>query len=124
MGTNRVPPFRWSLFERLYAWWAQRVDRSIGWSNLPRYTGAVVLAGVLALALVRAWLVASQRKSTVYVWPALVLVLLVTTSVTESYLLFEAGLMLFVMSVMAASRNRSWRQLLSAESPRSGPPLG
>ncbi|HET8957916.1 MAG TPA: exopolysaccharide production protein, partial [Microcella sp.] len=86
--------------------------------------GAVVLAGVLALALVRAWLVASQRKSTVYVWPALVLVLLVTTSVTESYLLFEAGLMLFVMSVMAASRNRSWRQLLSAESPRSGPPLG
>jgi len=75
--------------------------------------GAVVLGGVLALAVVRAWLVASQRKSTVYVWPALVLVLLITTSITESYLLFELGLLLLVMSVMAASRNRSWRQLLT-----------
>ncbi|WP_150129264.1 exopolysaccharide production protein [Microcella alkaliphila] len=79
--------------------------------------GAVVLGGVLALAVVRAWLVASQRKSTVYVWPALVLVLLITTSITESYLLFELGLMLLVLSVMAASRNRSWRQLLA---PRDG----
>lgn len=75
--------------------------------------GAVVLGGVLALAVVRSWLVASQRKSTVYVWPALVLVLLVTTSITESYLLFELGLLLLVASVMAASRNRSWRQLLT-----------
>lgn len=79
--------------------------------------GAVVLGGVLALAVVRGWLVASQRKSTVYVWPALVLVLLITTSITESYLLFELGLMLLVLSVMAASRNRSWRQLLA---PRDG----
>ena len=74
--------------------------------------GAVALGGVLALALVRSWLVASQRKSTVYVWPAIVLVLLITTSITESYLLFELGLFLLVVSVMAASRNRSWRQLL------------
>lgn len=79
--------------------------------------GGLVLAGVLALAVVRSWLVAAQRKSTVYVWPALVLVLLVTTSITESYLLFESGLMLLVLSVMAASRNRSWRQLLTAEPP-------
>lgn len=79
--------------------------------------GAVALGGVLALAVVRAWLVASQRKSTVYVWPALVLVLLITTSITESYLLFELGLLLLVLSVMAASRNRSWRQLLA---PRDG----
>ena len=75
--------------------------------------GGVVMVGVLTLAVARSWLVASQRKSTVYVWPALVLVLLVTTSITESYLLFEAGLMLLVLSVMAASRNRSWRQLLT-----------
>ncbi|MBR22845.1 MAG: exopolysaccharide biosynthesis protein, partial [Leifsonia sp.] len=44
-----------------------------------------------------------------YVWPALTLVLLATTSMTESYLLYEGGLLLFVTSAFAAARNRSWR---------------
>lgn len=71
--------------------------------------GLLVLVVALSLAFVRAWLVASERRSTVYVWPALTLVLLATTSMTESYLLYEGGLLLFVTSAFAAARNRSWR---------------
>ena len=71
--------------------------------------GLLVLIVALSLAFVRAWLVASERRSTVYVWPALTLVLLATTSMTESYLLYEGGLLLFVTSAFAAARNRSWR---------------
>jgi hypothetical protein len=41
-----VPPFRPSLAERLYAAWAARIDRTIGWWQLPRYTGALVLGGL------------------------------------------------------------------------------
>lgn len=71
--------------------------------------GIIVLIVTLGLAFVRAWLVATDRRSTVYVWPALTLVLLATVSMTESYLLYDAGLLLFVTSAFAAARNRSWR---------------
>jgi O-antigen ligase len=71
--------------------------------------GIIALLAALGLAFVRAWLVASERRSTVYVWPALTLVLLAATSATESYLLYEGGLLLFVTSAFAAARNRSWR---------------
>ncbi len=71
--------------------------------------GIVVLLAALGLAFIRAWFVATDRRSTVYVWPALTLVLLATVSMTESYLLYEGGLLLFVTSAFAAARNRSWR---------------
>jgi hypothetical protein len=71
--------------------------------------GIVVLLAALGLAFTRAWFVAADRRSTVYVWPALTLVLLATVSMTESYLLYEGGLLLFVTSAFAAARNRSWR---------------
>ena len=71
--------------------------------------GFITLLAAFGLAFVRAWLVATDRRSTVYVWPALTLVLLATVSMTESYLLFEGGLLLFVTSAFAAARNRSWR---------------
>ncbi len=71
--------------------------------------GILTLLAALGLAFARAWLVAADRRSTVYVWPALTLVLLAVTSMTESYLLYEGGLLLFVTSAFAAARNRSWR---------------
>jgi hypothetical protein len=46
MGTGSVPPFRPSLFLRLYEWLAHRIDLSNGWDRLPRYTGALVLGGL------------------------------------------------------------------------------
>ncbi len=71
--------------------------------------GLLLLLATLSLAFIRAWTVAADRRSTVYVWPALTLVLLAAVSLTESYLLFEGGLLLFVTSAFAAARNRSWR---------------
>lgn len=75
--------------------------------------GVVVLLTALVLAFARAWLLASERRSSVHVWPALTLVLLIATSVTESYLLFEGGLLLFVLCAMIAARGRSWRTRLA-----------
>jgi hypothetical protein len=46
MPASTVPPFRPTLAERLYAAWAERIDRTIGWARLPRYTGALVLGGL------------------------------------------------------------------------------
>ena len=37
-----VPPFRPSLFERVLAVVAERIDRSTGWSKLPTLTGLLV----------------------------------------------------------------------------------
>lgn len=73
------------------------------------FIGLGLLVIALGLAFVRAWLVATERRSTVHVWPALVLVLLATTSMTESYLLIEGGFMLFVIAALVAARERSWR---------------
>jgi hypothetical protein len=46
MAANRIPPFRPSLAQRLFAAWAARLDRTLGWFRLPRYTGAGVLLGL------------------------------------------------------------------------------
>lgn len=73
------------------------------------FIGLGLLLVALGLAFVRAWLVATERRSTVHVWPALTLVLLATTSMTESYLLVEGGFMLFVIAALVAARERSWR---------------
>jgi exopolysaccharide production protein ExoQ len=73
--------------------------------------GVALLAGALGLGFVRAWLVASEARSTVNVWPALVLALLGVTSLAESYLL-SGGLVLAVAACIAAARKRSWRERL------------
>jgi exopolysaccharide production protein ExoQ len=71
--------------------------------------GAAILVVALGLAFVRAWLVASENPIVVYVWPTLVLTLLGVTSLAESYLLAEGGMLLFVVCATAVSRKRSWR---------------
>lgn len=74
--------------------------------------GAIILVIALGLGFVRAWLVASEFRSTVHVWPALTLALLGTTSVAESYVLTEGGILLAVVACIAAARKRSWRERL------------
>ncbi|BDZ65797.1 O-antigen ligase family protein [Agromyces mangrovi Wang et al. 2018] len=71
--------------------------------------GGVLFVGMLGLALVRAWLLASARRAVVYVWPALVLVVVAVTSVAESYALVEGGWMLIVICAVKAARDMSWR---------------
>ena len=62
------------------------------------------------LALVRSWLLASRRRSTVYTWPALVLVALTACSFAESSILVEFGWLTLVVCTVKASRELSWRQ--------------
>jgi len=74
--------------------------------------GTILLVVAVGLGFVRAWLVASEFRSTVHVWPALTLALLAATSFAESYVLAEGGLVLMVVACISAARKRSWRQKL------------
>lgn len=71
---------------------------------------AVALGGV---ALVRAWLDASQRRSAVYAWTPLMLVALAVTSLFESFALFGLGWLLLVLCAVRAGRSRGWRMRLT-----------
>lgn len=68
---------------------------------------------VVALTLVRSWLLASKKRSPVFLWPALVVIALVVTSAAESSILVEFGWLVFVISTVKASQNLSWRSRLA-----------
>ena len=74
--------------------------------------GAFLFAALIGVALVRAWLLASNRRSVVYLWPALVLVAIAVTSAAESFALAEGGWMLVVICAVKAARDMSWRDAL------------
>ncbi len=88
----------------------------------------VGLVGIFAFVLLcgfaflRSWLLASNRRSTIYVWPALVLVALLATGMTESFLLREAGWLLLVISAVKGSQGMSWRSRLSEKPPTARGP--
>jgi exopolysaccharide production protein ExoQ len=75
--------------------------------------GLALFALALGLGFVRGWLVASEARSTVNVWPALTLALLGAVGLAESYPLTEGGLVLLVACCIAAARKRSWRKRLT-----------
>ncbi len=72
--------------------------------------GLAAFGVLLFLAFVRSWLLAVQRRSVVFVWPALVLLTLVVTSLAESSILVEFGWLALVVCIVKASRELSWRQ--------------
>lgn len=74
--------------------------------------GLVAFIALVGLALVRSWLLASNKRSVVYVWPALVLVVLLVTSAAESSVLVEFGWLTLVVCALVASRDLSWRERL------------
>ena len=77
------------------------------------FIGLVLFAGLVLLAFGRAWLLASNKRSTIYVWAPLVLVCLITVSAAESSILAEAGWMLFVICAVKAAQGMSWRSALA-----------
>lgn len=79
--------------------------------------GAVTFIALVGVALVRAWLLASSRRSVVYVWPALMLVVITVTSFAESFALVEGGWLLLVVCAVKAARDMSWRDALAAGRP-------
>ncbi len=76
--------------------------------------GLALFVGLVGLAFVRSWLLASRQRSVVFAWPALVLVVLVTTSLAESSMLIEFGWLTFVACTVKAAHHLSWRKALAA----------
>lgn len=74
--------------------------------------GAVLFTALVGLALWRSWLIASERKAVVHVWPVMVLTVLVVTALAESSILLDAGWLLVVVCAMRAAQGLSWRRLL------------
>ena len=74
--------------------------------------GLVVFLGLVGLTFARSWLLASRQRSVVFAWPALVLVVLVTTALAESSMLLEFGWLTFVACSVKAAHHLSWRTAL------------
>ena len=74
--------------------------------------GLALFIALLALALVRSWLLGSNKPSVVYIWPALVLITLVVVSAAESSVLTGIGWFMLVIVTLKASQELSWRRLL------------
>ena len=89
------------------------VGLQLGW------VGLVLFGGMCAFALVRSWITASERRSSVYAWTPLVLVAILTESMFESFAIGGAGWMLLVLCVVRAGQARSWRTRLGDA---GGPP--
>lgn len=72
--------------------------------------GMLVFVVLLVLTFTRSWLLAGQRRSIVFAWPALALVALIATSLAESSILIEYGWLTFVVCSVKAARELSWRR--------------
>jgi exopolysaccharide production protein ExoQ len=118
---HREPPFT-------YVIWTVGRDHSSSLNAFLDVYLQVGLVGIFAFillcgfAFLRSWLIASNRRTTVYAWPALVLVALLATGMTESFLLVDAGWLLLVICAVKGSQGMSWRSRLPAKPPpASGP---
>jgi hypothetical protein len=80
----------------------------IGWA------GTFLFVAMVGIAVIRSWLVAAERRSTVYAWTPLILVTLVVNSLFESFALFGAGWLILVVCLVRAGQSRSWRERLDA----------
>jgi exopolysaccharide production protein ExoQ len=80
----------------------------VGW------VGLILFLALVGIALVRSWLLASQRRSVVYAWTPLVLVALLVNSMFESFTLIGFGWLLLVLCAVRAGLSRSWRERIDA----------
>lgn len=76
------------------------------------WVGLLLFAVFCGVALVRGWLVASQRRSVVYAWVPLITVTLLIESMFESFTLSGAGWFMLVLCAVRAGQSRSWRERL------------
>ena len=83
------------------------------------FVGLAIFVGLVLLTFTRSWLLAGRRRSTVFAWPALVLVALIVTSLAESSMLVEYGWLMFVVCTVKAAQELSWRRAFAG-----GDPLG
>lgn len=71
--------------------------------------GFFIFLVLVGLTFTRSWLLAGRQRNVLQVWPALILVALVVTSLAESSMLREYGWMLFVVCTVKAAQQLSWR---------------
>ncbi|HSP75118.1 MAG TPA: exopolysaccharide production protein [Cryobacterium sp.] len=119
---------RWPLDVTPYGWLSFVTERPQT-SGLNAFldvyfqAGLVGLLAFLALVLLafwRSWLLASDKRSMVYVWSPLVLVTLLVTSAAESTVLVDFGWLLLLICAVKAAQGKSWRSLLQP-TPRRHP---
>jgi exopolysaccharide production protein ExoQ len=80
--------------------------------------GFVSFLVLIGLAFWRSWVLASNKRTLVYVWSPLVLVILIVTSAAESTALVDFGWLLLLICALKAAQGKSWRSLLRP-SPRN-----
>ncbi len=80
--------------------------------------GLAIFVGLVLLTFTRSWLLAGRKRSTVFAWPALVLLTLILTSLAESSMLVEYGWLLFVVCTVKAAQELSWRGAFAASVPQ------
>ena len=74
--------------------------------------GLLAFAALIVIALGRSWILATHNRSRVFVWPTLMIVALVTTSLAESSILTEAGWLSFTVCAVKVAQHLSWRRAL------------
>ncbi|MEB0001326.1 O-antigen ligase family protein [Cryobacterium sp. MDB1-18-2] len=74
---------------------------------------------LVVLAFWRSWVLASNKRTLIYAWAPLILVVLIVTSLAESTVLVEAGWLLLLICALTAAQGKSWRSGLQ---PRPRPP--
>jgi exopolysaccharide production protein ExoQ len=77
--------------------------------------GFLALIAVLALTFVRSWRLASNRRSIIFVWPAIVVLILIVVSTAESFALVEFGWFTLVVCAVRASQELSWRRMTGGD---------
>lgn len=60
----------------------------------------------------RTWLIATNRRSVVHVWAALIVVTLLASGAAESSLLLSGGWLLLVVCAVIGAGGLSWRHRL------------
>ena len=78
------------------------------------WVGLLLFFALTGFALVRSWLIASERRSIVYAWTPLLLVALLVDSLFESFTLSGPGWLLLVICAVRAGHARSRRERLDA----------
>lgn len=86
------------------------------------WVGLILFIALAAIALVRAWLAASERRSVIYAWTPLILVALLVDSMFESFTLVGIGWMMLVLCAVRAGMSRSWRERIDAPGTGDGLP--
>ncbi|TAM67741.1 MAG: exopolysaccharide production protein [Microbacteriaceae bacterium] len=74
--------------------------------------GLALFVALVVLAFARSWVLASNKRSVIYVWPPLVLVAMLATAFAESSLLIEYGWLLLVICAVKGAQGMSWRSAL------------